>query len=57
MIFGWPSFKIICDTPIFYKLVIENQVSDYRLLGASSFFFSENYLTRLDDWMSIIHKE
>jgi hypothetical protein len=39
MIFGWPTFKIMCNTPIFYQLrcQIENQVSDYRLVGASSF--------------------
>ena len=34
MIFGWPTFKIMCNTPIFCQ--IENQVSDYKLLGASS---------------------
>ena len=40
MIFGWPAFKIICNTPIFYQLSMSNwkQVSDYRLLGASSLF-------------------
>jgi len=40
MIFGWPTFKIMCNTPIFYfnfRCQVENQVSDYRLLGASSF--------------------
>jgi hypothetical protein len=31
MILGWPTFKIICNTPIFCQ--IENQGSDYRLLG------------------------
>jgi hypothetical protein len=33
------SFKIMCNTPIFYfnfRCQIENQVSDYRLLGSSS---------------------
>jgi hypothetical protein len=33
------AFKIMCNTPIFYfnfRCQIENQVSDYRLLGASS---------------------
>ena len=40
--FGWPTFKIICDTrslllSINYKGQIEKQVSDYTLLGASSF--------------------
>ena len=38
MIFGWPTFKI-CVTPPFsinFRSQIENQVSDYRLLGASS---------------------
>jgi hypothetical protein len=24
MIFGWRTFKIICDTPIFYKLLKSN---------------------------------
>jgi hypothetical protein len=40
MIFGWPAFKIICNTPIFYQLSMSNwkQVSDYRLLGASSLY-------------------
>jgi hypothetical protein len=39
IIFGWPTFKIMCNTPIFYfdlRCQIENQVSDYRHLGASS---------------------
>ena len=31
MIFGWSTFKIN------FRCQIENQVSDYRLLGASSF--------------------
>ena len=40
MIFEWPTFKIMCNTPIFYfnfRCQIENQVSDYRLMGASSY--------------------
>ena len=41
MIFGWPTFKIMCNTSppfsINFRCKIENQVSDYRLLGASSF--------------------
>jgi hypothetical protein len=39
MILGWPTFKIMCNTPfsINFRCQIENQVSDYRLLGASSF--------------------
>jgi hypothetical protein len=40
MIFGWPTFKIMCNTIPFsinFRCPIENQVSDYRLLGASSF--------------------
>jgi hypothetical protein len=32
MIFGWPTFKIMCN----FRCQIENQVSNYRLLGASS---------------------
>jgi hypothetical protein len=38
MIFGWPTFKIMCNIPIFYQLSMSNwkQVSNYRLLGASS---------------------
>jgi hypothetical protein len=38
MIFGWPTF--ICVTPPFsinFRCQFENQVSDYMLLGASSF--------------------
>ena len=40
MIFEWPTFKIMCNTPIFYfnfRCQIEKQVSDYRLLGAFNF--------------------
>jgi hypothetical protein len=38
MMFGWHTFKIMCDTPIFFNLKSNwNQVSEYRLLGASSF--------------------
>jgi hypothetical protein len=50
MIFGWPTFKIMCNTPIFYfnfRCQIENQVSDYRLLGASNFFV---YIMDLGTW-------
>ena len=42
MIFGWPTFKIMCNTPIFYfnfRCLIENQASNYRLLGASSYMY------------------
>ena len=42
MILGWPTFKIMCNDPIFYfnyRCQIENQVSDYRLLGASSYLY------------------
>ena len=38
MIFGWPTFKL-CVTPPFsinFIYQIENQVNDYRLMGASS---------------------
>ena len=43
MNFGWPTFKIMCKSPPFsinFRCQIENQVSDYRLLGASSFIFA-----------------
>ena len=43
MIFGCPTFKIMCNTPIFYfnfRCQIENRVSDYRLLWASSLMWS-----------------
>jgi hypothetical protein len=39
MIFGWPTFKLRATPPfsINFRCQIENQVSDYRLLGASSY--------------------
>jgi hypothetical protein len=50
IIFGWPTFKIMCNTPIFYfnfRCQIENQVSDYRLQGASSFVLFFSYFQQL----------
>jgi hypothetical protein len=39
MIFGLPTFKIMCN----FRCQIENQVSDYRLLGASSYYYSSTH--------------
>jgi hypothetical protein len=35
MIFGWPTFKIMCNTPIFYQLLMSNWKPGERLQNSS----------------------
>jgi hypothetical protein len=36
MIFGWPTFKIMCNTPIFYQLKMSNWKPGERLQAPGS---------------------
>jgi hypothetical protein len=36
MIFGWPTFKIMCNTPIFYQLSMSNWKPGERLQAPGS---------------------
>jgi hypothetical protein len=54
---GGPLSKL-CVTPPFslnFRCQIENQLSDYRLLGASSFKSSKTFMLRKKKCMSVIY--
>jgi hypothetical protein len=36
MIFGWPTFKIMCNTPIFYQHLMSNWKPGKRLQDPGS---------------------
>jgi hypothetical protein len=50
MIFGWPTFKIMCNTPIFYQLSMSNLKPGEQLQAPGSLLFSN---MQMSEWLLV----